>query len=491
MSASARPAEMRDTATHCGNDMCDCNDCACPECLCGSAAGYTTSRDGYACPNAACICPSCSCGTDCSCGLPATTAATAGATCDPCIEFRSSGCAAPEAGRTITLKVEGMMCGNCTGKVQRALEAVAGVTVATVDLGAETATVQGSLAGGAAVLVDAVESVGHDCSVVVVAEPLRVTSEPQSEGAVRADSSSLSSSAEAALARVAAERDAAKAEAEQLRRMLEASLSAAGDAAADESSDDDQTEPLLLAAPAELETGWKVMLKVGEMTCASCSARVEKELQRHGGVQTVDVNLILGKAAVSFDPAATTADAIVDAVNALGFPSALLGGGGGGGGGGRRKKNTSVDGQGGQAARLPADDGQAEPAADDGANHAVEEEARMWQRLLRISLGFTVPLFFIAMVLPDASESAAEVLHTPVLGIMTACDEPEAIAYAEAREFDTMGAMTPCAHAMTLGSLLSWVLCTPVQFYVGATFYRCVVRDCDLGHQLSLCLAPS
>eukprot|EP01051_Picozoa_sp_SAG22_P006873 SAG22_NODE_465_length_10181_cov_6.604444_13_plen_62_part_00 len=29
-----------------------------------------------------------------------------------------------------------------------------------------------------------------------------------------------------------------------------------------------------------------------------------------------------------------------------------------------------------------------------------------------------------------------------------------------------------CTHAMPLGSLLSWALTTPVQLYVGITFYR-------------------
>ena len=58
------------------------------------------------------------------------------------------------------LKVEGMMCGNCEAKVQKALEAVAGVVSAEVDWEAGSATVYGAADGAA--LVDAVECTGKD-----------------------------------------------------------------------------------------------------------------------------------------------------------------------------------------------------------------------------------------------------------------------------------------------------------------------------------------
>ncbi len=41
------------------------------------------------------------------------------------------------------LDIEGMTCSHCSAAVQRALEAVPGVEVATVDLEAGSATVQG------------------------------------------------------------------------------------------------------------------------------------------------------------------------------------------------------------------------------------------------------------------------------------------------------------------------------------------------------------
>ena len=42
---------------------------------------------------------------------------------------------------TKVMTIEGMMCGHCTGRVQKALEAVAGVTEVTMSLEDKTATV--------------------------------------------------------------------------------------------------------------------------------------------------------------------------------------------------------------------------------------------------------------------------------------------------------------------------------------------------------------
>ena len=40
------------------------------------------------------------------------------------------------------MTIEGMMCGHCTGRVQKALEAVAGVNAVTMSLEEKTATVE-------------------------------------------------------------------------------------------------------------------------------------------------------------------------------------------------------------------------------------------------------------------------------------------------------------------------------------------------------------
>ncbi|CDW92804.1 MULTISPECIES: heavy metal translocating P-type ATPase [unclassified Thiomonas] len=69
-------------------------------------------------------------------------------------------------------------------------------------------------------------------------------------------------------------------------------------------------------APA---AGQTLRLDVGGMTCASCSARVERALRKLPGVQAASVNLATTQAEVTYDPQAATPQAIADAVSAAGY----------------------------------------------------------------------------------------------------------------------------------------------------------------------------
>lgn len=62
-------------------------------------------------------------------------------------------------------------------------------------------------------------------------------------------------------------------------------------------------------------------LNVTGMDCASCVSHVDKALRAVPGVQECAVNLARGRATVTFDPAATTADQLAAAVTAVGYPS--------------------------------------------------------------------------------------------------------------------------------------------------------------------------
>ena len=62
-----------------------------------------------------------------------------------------------------------------------------------------------------------------------------------------------------------------------------------------------------------------VALAVGGMTCASCVARVERKLKRVLGVQEATVNLATERAAVAYDPTATTVADLIGAVEAAGY----------------------------------------------------------------------------------------------------------------------------------------------------------------------------
>jgi len=60
-------------------------------------------------------------------------------------------------------------------------------------------------------------------------------------------------------------------------------------------------------------------LRVGGMTCAACSARVERALRKLEGVQSAAVNLATEKAAVVFDPRALRLSAIKEAIEKAGY----------------------------------------------------------------------------------------------------------------------------------------------------------------------------
>ncbi|MBK8250503.1 MAG: copper-translocating P-type ATPase [Gemmatimonadetes bacterium] len=67
----------------------------------------------------------------------------------------------------------------------------------------------------------------------------------------------------------------------------------------------------------------RVVLPVGGMTCAACSARVQRTLEKTPGVAAANVNLMTHSAAVTFDPAQVTAAALVDRIKASGYEASL------------------------------------------------------------------------------------------------------------------------------------------------------------------------
>jgi Cu+-exporting ATPase len=75
--------------------------------------------------------------------------------------------------------------------------------------------------------------------------------------------------------------------------------------------------------PAPSGSGGKVTIPVSGMTCAACSGRVQRTLEKHPGVNAAAVNLMLRNATVDFDPAATSPDALVEAIRSTGYGAEL------------------------------------------------------------------------------------------------------------------------------------------------------------------------
>ncbi|HUR91502.1 MAG TPA: heavy metal translocating P-type ATPase, partial [Gemmatimonadaceae bacterium] len=70
-------------------------------------------------------------------------------------------------------------------------------------------------------------------------------------------------------------------------------------------------------------THTKLRIPVTGMHCAACQSRVQSALQKQPGVADAAVNLMMANATVTYDPAATTPERLVDAVRATGYGAEL------------------------------------------------------------------------------------------------------------------------------------------------------------------------
>lgn len=79
------------------------------------------------------------------------------------------------------------------------------------------------------------------------------------------------------------------------------------------------------AGDAEADTGDAVtsLFRVEGMTCDGCEAGVEISVEKLDGVAAVEASYAEGAATVTYDPAKTTPEAIVAAIEALGYTAEL------------------------------------------------------------------------------------------------------------------------------------------------------------------------
>ena len=110
----------------------------------------------------------------------------------------------------------------------------------------------------------------------------------------------------------------------------------------------------------------KERYQVTGMSCAACSAAVERSVKKLEGLQTVQVNLLRNTMDVEYDPEVLSSEAVVAAVEQAGYGAAL---------------------QGAEAAARPVS--------------AAGEDSREKQKAIRVrlavSFGFLLPLFYISM----------------------------------------------------------------------------------------------
>lgn len=112
------------------------------------------------------------------------------------------------------------------------------------------------------------------------------------------------------------------------------------------------------------------------MTCAACSAHVEKAVRGVAGVESVSVNLLMNNMAVSYEEPASE-DAICRAVEKAGYGAVLSNAGGGGGQG--------------------AADGKSGRGTAGGQDAFTDHETPKLRRRLAASLCLLLPLMYVSM----------------------------------------------------------------------------------------------
>ncbi len=139
---------------------------------------------------------------------------------------------------------------------------------------------------------------------------------------------------------------------------------------------------------------------ISGMTCSACSSHVEKAVNKLSGVEKASVNLLTETMEVSYDQKDLTGEEIVAAVEKAGYGAVLIIGGAHGrardagessGGAVQNQKQSCEVG----ASCGAAPDSRA--AGRDSVEKKAKEEARAMKWRLGISIGFLVPLMYVAM----------------------------------------------------------------------------------------------
>ncbi|PRD99352.1 heavy metal translocating P-type ATPase [Burkholderia multivorans] len=237
---------------------------------------------------------------------------------------------------TIELGVDGMHCGGCTGRVQRALAGVPGVVDATVDLERQAATITARETVEPARLVDAVGAAGYRATVReavagsdAMAAQAGHEASPGAAATVLLDIDGMTcascvSRVEKALAKVpgvthasvnlATERATVEASADVSAAQLVEAVEQAGYGATPIES----APAIATSAPVDHKAAHSVELDIDGMTCASCVSRVEKALAKVPGVAHASVNLATERATVEASVDVSAAR-LVEAVEQAGY----------------------------------------------------------------------------------------------------------------------------------------------------------------------------
>ena len=256
-----------------------------------------------------------------------------------------------EASSKITLeyRVTGMTCAACSAAVEKAVRRGPGVVSANVNLILERLTVEAAPGFDGAAVCDAVKKAGYEAQPIAAA-PQTQTLEYHVTGMSCA---ACSAAVEKAVRRVPGV-VSANVNLILERLTVEAPTDFDG-AAVCEAVKKAGYEAQPLSQDKTLRFG------VRGMTCAACSAAVEKALRRKEGVRSASVNLITNTAEVVYDPAKTRPSELKAAVVRAGYEV------------------------------------EEQAAQPDAAQMDQEKELAAKKRQLIVAAVFAIPVFYIAM----------------------------------------------------------------------------------------------
>ncbi|GAX78867.1 hypothetical protein CEUSTIGMA_g6306.t1 [Chlamydomonas eustigma] len=307
------------------------------------------------------------------------------------------------------ISVKGMTCAACSGAVEAAIQRLDGVQKVSVALLQEVAKVSfDPNTTRADDLVTAVEDAGFDGSLISLNLPTTTTGmvgQSVCLSVMGMTCAACSGAVECALLSVSGVQSANVSLTQGLAEVQVLGPTPAVDlliAAVEDAGFD--VKLINTSRPSSCDE--VVSIKVAGMTSGACSSSIEGSLKKLPGVTKAVVNHVTALAEVTFESIVTGPRHFVTVIEDCGF----------------------------EAEVCPPEGNGVETSA------AVGQELVQWSNALRLSLLFTIPVFFLSMVLPMLPGGMA-IMQTSLFGF-------------------------PCI------TLLKLVLVTPVQFYVGARFYR-------------------
>ena len=238
----------------------------------------------------------------------------------------------PASQAQVTLRIDGMTCQHCVGRVKHALEAVPGVVQAAVDLESGSADVVcDSGDPDRAALANAITEAGYTASIPE--EHVLRVSGMTCQHCVGRVQEALAAVPGVTAAAVDLDSGTARvdtapefSDATALKRAVEA----AGYAVApmDEAAPTPAPEPdvpaaaLAEPAPRAAAETQEITFAIAGMTCANCANTIEHALRAHPGVADVTVNVAAERGHVVYDEALVDIDGIFDAVRRAGYQPA-------------------------------------------------------------------------------------------------------------------------------------------------------------------------